>query len=101
MVVPSRLTKRRPRYQAPCVPGSASGRATRANSSLSGVGPSRVRALVIADLSAGARSVPPAHALEQAAQDLAVGGLGIQGQGDDVVDHQPCRQLPLALLAGV
>ena len=44
-----------------------------------------------------AAPVQPAHALEQAAQDLAIGGLGIKRQGHDVVDHQPCRQLPLAL----
>ncbi len=45
----------------------------------------------------------PAQALQQAAQDLAVGGLGIEGQRDDVVDHQAGRQLtlPLAPAAGV
>jgi hypothetical protein len=50
-----------------------------------------------------AAPVQPAHALEQAAQDLAIGGLGIKRQGHDVVDHQPGRQLPLtpALPAGI
>ena len=44
----------------------------------------------------------PAHAFQQAAQDLAIRGLGIQCQGHDIVDHEPRRQLalPLALATG-
>src|SRR3954469_18547704 len=59
MVVPSRLTSRRPRKKQPGSPGWARGRATRRYSSAKGAGPRRRRALVIEDLVAKARLVPP------------------------------------------
>jgi hypothetical protein len=49
-VVPSRLTSRRPRYQAPGVCRSAIGLAIRSNRCLSGAAPSRVRACEMPDL---------------------------------------------------
>ena len=59
-----------------------------------------MRALVIADLLASAVLSPqmqPAHPLQQAAQNLAVGRLGEQHQRHHVVDHQAGRQLTVAL----
>jgi hypothetical protein len=37
----------------------------------------------------------PAQAFDQAPQDLAAGHRAVQRQGDHIVDHQLCRQLPL------
>ncbi len=52
---------------------------------------------LVGQVRGGPGQAQPAQALQEAAQDLAVGCLGIQGQGDDVVDHQPGRQLALPL----
>jgi hypothetical protein len=46
--IPSMATTRSPRYHAPRVAGTASGRTTSANNAASGSGPSRARALAIA-----------------------------------------------------
>jgi hypothetical protein len=58
IVVPSKLTSRRPRYHAPGAPGSASGRAIRRKSSRNGASPRRTRAWVMADLHANPRAAP-------------------------------------------
>ena len=60
-VVPSSDTRRRPRQNAPAMPGPASGPAAFSNSSRSGAGPSRARALLSAS-SDGTATVTPRSA---------------------------------------
>ena len=98
MVVPSRLIRRRPRYGAGRV--GLGQRARHPGEQLLERGGPEPRPRLgdrrlVGHRHRRAAHAQPAHPLEQAAQDLAIGSLRIEGQGHDIVDHQPRRQLPL------
>ena len=97
IVVPSKLTSRRPRYHAPGVPGSASGRASRRNSSRNGASPRRTRAWVMADLHAKSQGRPvpvqPAQSLDQFPQHGVIRGVSIERQSHHVIDDDARQQL--------
>ena len=98
-VEPLNPTSRRPRYHAPGVEASASGRTQASRSASNGSAPSRVRAREIDDLFEVARHqlrLYPAKSLHQAAQHFPSRNRPEEPHRNHVVNHYRRRQGTLA-----
>src|SRR2546428_11456162 len=99
-VLPSKLTNRHCRYQAPLVRFSANGSYHRVIQLLQRRGAQSAARLRNAGLTGylhlGGRIEQPLHAFQQATQYFTIGGPHIQRQRNDVIDHHMRRQIALA-----